>query len=84
MAVSYRDIMIGVLLASVAASGWSGPASAVQRKCQTLTTCNFSKNGSYRGCLSSYSCRQCRFVSSRCSIGGTSGRCQKMVCDWGG
>ena len=60
------------------------PAEAAQRNCQTLLTCNFAKNGSYRGCLSSYSCRACRFVPSRCQIGNTAGRCQKLVCDWGG
>lgn len=79
-----RHVLSVALLAAMAAASWSGPAAAVQRKCQSLTTCNFAKNGSYRGCLSSYSCRSCRFVSSRCTIGGTSGRCQKMVCDWGG
>jgi hypothetical protein len=32
------------------------------RDCQTITTCRFQKGGSYRGCLSSYSCRVCKFV----------------------
>jgi hypothetical protein len=60
------------------------PALSAQRHCQTVLTCNFKKGGIYRGCLSSYSCRQCRFVSARCGIGKSRGNCQKIVCDWGG
>ena len=56
-----------------------------QRDCQTVTTCNFQKSGSYRGCLSSYSCRSCSFVPSRCSIVGARGKaCSKIRCTWGG
>ena len=36
------------------------PPGASQRDCQTIRTCNFARGGSYRGCLSSYSCRVCR------------------------
>ena len=59
-------------------------SDAAQRNCQTLLTCNYAKGGSYRGCLSSYSCRSCRFVPARCQIGNSTGKCQKMVCDWSG
>jgi hypothetical protein len=71
-------------MASIAAFAQNipGPANA-QRDCQTLRTCQFSKGGSFRGCLSSYSCRSCRFVPAKCSVGGTSGACQRQVCDWG-
>lgn len=62
-----------------------GPgASAAQPDCQTIVTCRFTKGGSYRGCLSSYSCRQCTFVSARCQIGSTRGTCRKVQCTWGG
>ena len=55
-----------------------------QRDCQTLVTCQFRKGGSYRGCLSSYSCRVCRFVTTTCRIGGSPRkRCQEMRCTWG-
>jgi hypothetical protein len=54
-----------------------------QRHCQTIRTCRFERGGSYRGCLSSFSCRSCRFVPAKCSIGGASGKCQRQVCDWG-
>ncbi len=62
-----------------------GPGGAINpgRDCQTLLTCNFSRKGSVRGCLSSYSCRQCRFVKSRCRVGERRGTCQRLVCDWG-
>jgi hypothetical protein len=55
-----------------------------QRDCQTLRTCQFSKGGSFRGCVSSYSCRSCRFVPSKCTIGAAGNKCQRQVCDWGG
>jgi hypothetical protein len=53
------------------------------RDCQTVRTCNFSRTGRVRGCLSSYTCRTCRLVTSRCTLAGRS-RCQEMVCSWGG
>lgn len=67
------------------ATAWlsAGPAMSAQRHCQTVLTCNFKKGGIYRGCLSSYSCRQCRFVPAKCGIGKTRGACQKIVCGWG-
>jgi hypothetical protein len=53
-----------------------------QRDCQTIRTCNFRKGGSYRGCLSSYSCRVCRFVKVSCGLPGKT--CEKLRCGWGG
>jgi hypothetical protein len=53
------------------------------RDCQTITTCRFEKGGGYRGCLSSYSCRVCKFVPARCKIGGTKGTCRQVRCVWG-
>jgi hypothetical protein len=53
------------------------------RDCQTITTCRFTKGGSYRGCLSSYSCRVCKFVPARCQIGGSKGVCRQVRCVWG-
>ncbi len=85
---------IGAPLALVFALGSSSPVSAQQavgidpgRDCQTIRTCNFSRRGAYRGCLSSYTCRTCRMVSVRCSRSDlASGRrqCQEFVCTWGG
>lgn len=64
-----------------------GPAGAAnpQRDCRTVLTCQFAKGGSYRGCLSSYSCRSCAFVTEKCKIAGSRGQvCQKLRCGWGG
>ncbi len=47
--------------------------------CAVVRSCNFSKKADVRGCLSSYSCRQCDFVK-RCS----GGRCEwRSRCGWG-
>ena len=53
------------------------------RDCKTVRTCNFSRTGAVRGCLSSYTCRKCRLVvTARCGLPGKV--CQEMVCSWGG
>ncbi len=47
--------------------------------CTVVRSCNFSRKAEVRGCLSSYSCRQCDFVK-RCS----GGRCEwRSRCGWG-
>lgn len=53
------------------------------RDCQTVRTCDFSRTGRIRGCLSSYTCRVCRLVTARCTLAGHR-RCQEVVCTWGG
>jgi hypothetical protein len=68
---------VGVARAQEGPGGLINP----QRDCQTIRTCNFRRNGSYRGCLSSYSCRVCRFVRVACGGGRT---CAVMRCGWGG
>jgi hypothetical protein len=68
------------------------PASAQQqpgnlnggRDCQVVRTCNFTKGGTFRGCLSSYSCRTCELVSAKCSVGAARAACREMRCNWGG
>ena len=59
------------------------PPGASQRDCQTIRTCNFARNGSYRGCLSSYSCRVCSFVRSTCRMDAGRRVCQQLRCTWG-
>jgi hypothetical protein len=54
------------------------------RDCQTVRTCNFARGAEVRGCLSSYTCRTCKFVPSNCRIGAAQGACQKLSCTWGG
>ena len=78
----------GIGLGTPGAHAQQGPGGLLnpERDCQTVTTCNFGRTGSYRGCLSSYSCRVCKLVTARCSIGGSSPRqkvCQEMRCTWG-
>jgi len=72
-------------LAAGSVSAQEGPGGALNpgRDCQTITTCRFTKGGSYRGCLSSYSCRVCRFVPARCTIGGARKTCYQSRCTWG-
>jgi hypothetical protein len=54
------------------------------RICQTLRNCRYTPGGSFRGCVSSYSCRTCRYVVAKCTVGASSGQCRRQVCDWGG
>jgi hypothetical protein len=79
-------LTVGVIVAA------SVPAFAQQqpgnlnggRDCQVVRTCNFAKGGTFRGCLSSYSCRTCQLVASNCSVGAARATCQAMRCNWGG
>lgn len=72
-----------MMLGSIPAATAQQAASEPQRKCQTVRTCNFARGGSYRGCLSSYTCRICQFVTTRCHFAGHT-RCQELRCTWGG
>ncbi len=79
-------LLIAALSGALAALAQEGTGGRIDphRDCQTIVTCNYRKGGSYRGCLSSYSCRVCRFVTARCAIPGSSNRvCQRMRCSWG-
>lgn len=53
------------------------------RDCQTLLTCRFTRGGLYQGCLSSYSCRVCSLVATRCRIDPGSRVCRQLLCTWG-
>ena len=84
-----RTLPVVVLLAwaPAPATAQEGPGGLLdpQRDCQTVVTCRFARGGSYRGCISAYSCRVCRFVAARCEIGGVAQRqrCHKIRCTWG-
>jgi hypothetical protein len=54
-----------------------------QRDCQTIRTCNYARGGIYRGCLSSYSCRVCRFMAGPCRFDAGRRVCQELRCTWG-
>ena len=67
-----------------AAGAVHAQAVVPERDCQTLLTCKFQKGGSYRGCVSSYSCRYCSFVKARCTQPNASGKvCRELRCTWG-
>ena len=75
--------LVGAMSPAAAQSPQAGLVNP-QRDCQTIRSCRFDRGGSYRGCLSSYSCRVCRLVKAKCEIGGRSQNCQEMRCTWGG
>ena len=83
-----RSLAFAACLALGAIALSLGEAQAQQtpqgRDCQTVRTCSFSRTAAVRGCLSSYTCRVCRLVASRCDIGGTAGTCRAVRCSWGG
>jgi hypothetical protein len=57
------------------------------RNCQTILTCNYTRGGYFRGCLSSYTCRVCRAEPVRCTASDLATgrtRCTELVCTWGG
>jgi hypothetical protein len=76
-------------LAVVGVAGFASAADAQQlpgtsdRDCQVIRSCNFARGGVYRGCLSSYSCRRCRFIPAPCYVDGSRKVCQRMRCTWG-
>jgi hypothetical protein len=77
-------MLLAGLCCALAGSAWSQPAGLnVGRDCQTIRTCNFARRGTYRGCLSTYSCRVCRFMRAACYIDGARRVCQQMRCTWG-
>jgi hypothetical protein len=61
-----------------------GPGGAIDpnRDCQTIRRCNFSRGGTYRGCISAYSCRRCEFVPTACTITGRERVCRQVRCTW--
>lgn len=53
------------------------------KDCHTFRTCNFGKRGNYRGCLSTYACKVCRFVPANCTVDGQRKVCQRLRCGFG-
>ena len=62
----------------------SGPVgTADQGRCITIRKCQFERGASFRGCISTYTCRVCKLVPARCDIGGRTENCREMRCTWG-
>ncbi|MCB1548612.1 MAG: hypothetical protein KDJ41_12370 [Hyphomicrobiaceae bacterium] len=79
-------IALGVLAVSAtpeAAVAQSFGGESQGRDCQTIRTCNFSRRGAFRGCLSSYTCRTCRFVPSCERVGRQRVCANRLRCTWG-
>ncbi len=71
---------------AIGAQAQVGPGGLINpnKDCQTIRRCNFARGGRFRGCVSSYSCRTCRFVRASCTIGGKRRTCRQLRCTWGG
>ncbi len=83
--IAIMSLLVSMSAPSGAASAQEGPGGAINpgRDCQTVVQCRFTKGGSYRGCISAYSCRACRLVAARCSIGVAGRKCREFRCSWG-
>lgn len=75
---------LGAAIGLSPAGAQQAPGVNPGRDCQVVRTCNFARGAEVRGCLSSYTCRTCRFVKARCTVGNRTGRCEELVCSWGG
>ncbi len=81
--VAASVVCVGLLGSTSAALAQQAPVN-VGRDCQTVVNCNYKRGGVFRGCVSSFSCRRCRFVTARCKIGNDRRTCRKLKCGWGG
>ena len=74
-----------IALAGVAQAQAVAPGIDVGRDCQTIRRCNFTKVGTFRGCISAYSCRTCKIDRANCTFNAGAGRrvCSSLSCSWG-
>lgn len=88
MRLAITILLVALFASALGTSAWAqaGPNAGINngKKCQTIRTCRFAKGGPFRGCISTYSCRVCRFVPASCRIAGRKGVCRRMRCTWGG
>lgn len=67
-----------------ASTAFAQPAGLDAGKdCHNFRTCNFGRRGAYRGCLSTYACKVCRFVPANCVVDGQRKVCQRLRCGFG-
>ena len=69
--------------ASFATAAVAQQPGTSDRDCQVIRSLQFRARRLYRGCLSSYSCRVCRFVPHPAMSTASASVCQRMRCDWG-
>ena len=63
-------------LAGGALAQTASGAPPSSKDCQTIRTCNFARGAEVRGCLSSFSCRSCRFEPRCRTVAG------QRICDF--
>jgi hypothetical protein len=73
------------ILTTVAQAQAVAPGINAGRDCQTIRRCNFTKGGTFRGCISAYSCRTCKIDRAKCTFDAGAGRktCNTLSCSWG-
>jgi hypothetical protein len=74
-----------VALTTLAQAQAVAPGIDAGRDCQTIRRCNFTKTGTFRGCISAYSCRSCKIDRANCTFNAGAGRkvCNSLTCSWG-
>jgi hypothetical protein len=78
-------VMALVIMTSSAQAQAVAPGIDAGRDCQTIRRCNFTKTGTFRGCISAYSCRTCKIDRANCTFNAGAGRkvCNALTCSWG-
>ena len=85
-AIKLAVVAFGLALAAGQVHAQSvAPGSDANRDCQTIRRCNFTKAGTFRGCISAYSCRTCKIDRANCTFAAGPGRksCSTLTCSWG-
>jgi hypothetical protein len=73
-----------VAVSTLAQAQAVAPGINAGRDCQTVRRCNFTKTGTFRGCISAYSCRTCKIERADCTFNAGPGRknCNALSCSW--
>jgi len=80
----FLSLMVAAAGLAPGITGVSAQGLAAGKDCHVILTCNFNRHASVRGCLSSYSCRQCQFIRrSVVTIDGVRRPEYRSVCEWG-
>ena len=87
----HPHIAIALILVAIATAMLSPTTTRAQsagaeqgRHCQTLLTCRYRRGGRFRGCISSFTCRTCRFSRQRCrTVNGRRVCTYPVRCGWG-
>jgi hypothetical protein len=88
MRLSIKLALVPLALWGTATAGYAqavAPGIDAGRDCQTIRRCNFTKTGTFRGCISAYSCRTCKIERANCTFaaGDARRKCSTLNCSWG-